>query len=52
MLDLGNPPLDWVSLARGMGVDGERVSDTAGLARAMQAGLAMHGPYLIEVVAA
>lgn len=49
MLDLGNPPLDWVSLARGMGVGGERVSDVAGLVRAMKAGLEMKGPYLVEV---
>ncbi len=50
MLDIGNPALDWVSLAKGMGVDGRRVTDIDGFIAAVQEGLAMKGPYLVEVV--
>ncbi len=50
MLSLDNPALDWVSLARGMGVDGIRVTTTDDFAKAMKAGIAHNGPYLIEVV--
>ncbi len=50
MLSLDNPAIDWVSLARGMGVDGTRVTTTDAFAKAMKAGLAEKGPYLIEVV--
>ena len=50
MLELDRPTLDWVSLARGMGVDAERVTDVPGLVRAYAAGLASGGPNLIEVV--
>ncbi|TWF47425.1 acetolactate synthase large subunit [Neorhizobium alkalisoli] len=49
MLDLSNPPLDWVSLARGMGADGRRVSDMDGFVEAFRDGLARNTPYLIEV---
>ncbi|MGH6861366.1 MAG: acetolactate synthase large subunit [Phyllobacterium sp.] len=49
MLDLGNPPLDWVSLACGMGVEGRRVSDMDAFVEAFRAGLALNSPYLIEV---
>ncbi|MEM7177789.1 MAG: acetolactate synthase large subunit [Pseudomonadota bacterium] len=50
MLTLNRPELNWVELARGMGVEGCRVDDTAALARAMADGLASDGPYLIEVM--
>ncbi|MCW5731060.1 MAG: acetolactate synthase large subunit [Alphaproteobacteria bacterium] len=50
MLSLGNPDLDWVSMARGMGVPGQRVDSMAGFIKAFRAGLAAHGPYLIEAV--
>jgi acetolactate synthase I/II/III large subunit len=50
MLSLDNPAIDWVSLARGLGVDGCRVTTTDDFARAMKAGIAEKGPYLIEVV--
>ena len=50
MLDLSRPDLDFVALARGMGVPGERVTSmdefNAGVAR----GLATPGPYLVEVM--
>ncbi|MCC7346987.1 MAG: acetolactate synthase large subunit [Variibacter sp.] len=50
MLDLGRPDLDFVRLARGMGVPGEKVEDMDGFNRAVARGLATPGPYLVEVV--
>jgi acetolactate synthase I/II/III large subunit len=50
MLSLENPTIDWVSLAEGMGVDARRVTSIDDLVKAMKAGLAHKGPYLIEVV--
>jgi acetolactate synthase-1/2/3 large subunit len=49
MLSLNRPDLDWVSLARGMGVEGMRVKDCEQFAKALRAGLSSSGPYLIEV---
>jgi acetolactate synthase-1/2/3 large subunit len=50
MFSLRQPDLDWVAMAKGMGVPGIAVEDCDALERAMQAGLAEPGPYLIEVV--
>ena len=50
MLSLENPTIDWVSLAKGMGVEGTRVATIDDLAKAMKAGLKHKGPFLIEVV--
>jgi acetolactate synthase I/II/III large subunit len=50
MLDLDDPALDWVSLAKGMGVDGARATTMEEFIRAMRAGLEGKGPYLVEVV--
>jgi acetolactate synthase-1/2/3 large subunit len=50
MLDLGRPDLDWVSLARGMGVPGARVTDMDEFNRRFAEGLATPGPYLVEAV--
>jgi len=47
--DLANPQLDWVSLARGMGVPGRRVASLEEFASALRAGIASGGPNLIEV---
>lgn len=49
MLSLDRPDLDWVAMARGMGVEGARVTDASELNRAFQAGLDSEGPYLIQV---
>ena len=49
MLSLTRPNLDWVSMAKGMGVDGVKVDTCEGLAKAFGAGLSVEGPYLIEV---
>ncbi len=50
MLSLDRPDLDWVSLARGHGVEGARVDDLDTLAKTFARALATPGPYLIEVV--
>ena len=50
MLSLGNPNLDWISLAKGMGVEGRRVETVDELVAAFRAGVAATGPFLIEVV--
>ncbi|NQV99683.1 MAG: acetolactate synthase large subunit [Rhodospirillales bacterium] len=50
MLELDRPPLDWVALAKGMGVDAGVATDAHELVRQMERGLACEGPYLIEVV--
>jgi len=50
MLSLDRPALDWVQMARGMGVEAERVEDAETLAAAFEAGLSSEGPYLIELV--
>ncbi len=50
MLDLDQPAIDWVSLARGMGVDGARVETTEALADKLAYATAQKGPFLIEVM--
>ena len=50
MLDIGRPDLDWVSLARGMGVEAGRATSNAEFIQQLRAGLASEGPYLIEAV--
>ena len=49
MLSLDRPALDWVQMARSMGVTAIRVTDCDGLENALADGLANHGPNLIEV---
>ncbi len=49
MFDIGHPDLDWVHLAKGMGVPGTRVTSLAGFAKALLEGFASGGPTLIEV---
>jgi acetolactate synthase-1/2/3 large subunit len=50
MLTIGRPDLDWVSLARGHGVEGGRATTLEELARELQRGFAHRGPYLVELV--
>ena len=50
MLEIGRPDLDWVAMSKGMGVDAERVLNVEDFCRAFERGLAVQGPYLIEVV--
>ena len=49
MLSINRPDLDWVSMARSMGVDAVRAKTCEQLTQAMDAGLDSRGPYLIEV---
>ena len=49
MLSIGRPDLDWVSLARGMGVEASRANTCEQLVKALNAGLRSKSPYLIEV---
>jgi acetolactate synthase I/II/III large subunit len=50
MLDIDRPDLDFVALARGMGVPGERVETMDEFNTALARGLATPGPYLVEAV--
>ena len=50
MLDLSRPDLDFVMLARGMGVPGERVDTMEDFNKAVARGLATPGPYLVEAM--
>ncbi len=50
MLDLTGPELDFVSLARGMGVDAARASTAEELTAALERALAEPGPSLVEAV--
>jgi acetolactate synthase-1/2/3 large subunit len=48
MMSLDDPPLDWVALAKGMGIEAVVTDDAADFSRALGQGLATSGPYLIE----
>jgi acetolactate synthase I/II/III large subunit len=50
MMDLSRPDLDFVTLARGMGVPGERVDSMDAFNKAVARGIATPGPYLVEVM--
>ena len=50
MLDLGRPDIDWVGLAKSLGVPGARVTDMDGFNRRFAEGIATPGPFLVEVV--
>ena len=49
MLSLGDPPLDWVNLAAGMGVEAARVTSAEAFAEVFGAAVRRKGPFLIEV---
>ncbi len=50
MLSLDRRTLDWVTLARGMGMQASRASDLASLGKQLQHALAAGGPCLVEVI--
>lgn len=50
LTDLGGPPVDWVLLARGMGVPATRVESTGALRAALGRCLAAPGPHLLELM--
>jgi len=49
LFEIGRPDLDWVSLAKGMGVPGTRVTSLDAFAKALRNGFRSEGPTLIEV---
>jgi acetolactate synthase I/II/III large subunit len=49
LFSIGDPDLDWVSLARGMGVPATRVDCLEQLTRSLQGGLNADGPSVIEI---
>jgi acetolactate synthase-1/2/3 large subunit len=50
MLDLSNPIIDWVSIARGMGMEATRARKVSEFEAAFARAMAMRGPHLIEVI--
>jgi acetolactate synthase-1/2/3 large subunit len=50
MLDLTNPTLGWVDMARGMGVEAAQATTLEGCADLMQASFASDAPFLIELL--
>jgi acetolactate synthase-1/2/3 large subunit len=49
MLDLRRPDLDWIGLARAMGVPSARVTTMEEFNRRLAEGIAASGPFLVEV---
>ena len=49
LTDIGNPRIDWMSLARSFGVEAFRATTADELTRHIDAGLALQGPVVIEV---
>ena len=50
LLDLSNPTIDWVSLARGMGMQAIKVDTVEAFDAAMAEAMSNKGPRLIEVI--
>jgi acetolactate synthase I/II/III large subunit len=50
LLDIGNPAIDWVSLARGMGVEAMRAETAREFDDCFAAAMRQRGPILIEAV--
>ena len=50
MLNLDRPYLDWVNIAKGMGVEAVKVDDCNKLTKALDIGIKKDGPFLIEVI--
>jgi acetolactate synthase I/II/III large subunit len=48
MFEIGRPDIDWVALAKGMGVPGSRPESMEEFAKALREGFAGDGPRLIE----
>jgi acetolactate synthase I/II/III large subunit len=49
LFDIGRPNLDWVHLAKGMGVPGSRVTSLDAFAKAIRESFESDGPALIEI---
>ena len=49
MLEIGHPDLDWVHLAKGMGVPGTHATSLDSFGKALREGFESEGPTVIEV---
>jgi len=49
LFEIGRPDMDWVSLAKGMGVPGRRVASLEEFVTALRQGFAAAGPSLIQI---
>ena len=49
MFEIGRPDLDWVQLAKGMGVPAERATSLQRFGKLLERGFEAEGPSLIEV---
>ena len=50
MMELDRPALDWVSIARGMGVEAGRAGTMEEFNHLLATGLSSQGPYLIDLL--
>ena len=50
MLTLDRPHLDWIALARGLGVEGTRAATLEAFASGLKAAFSRRGPYLVELL--
>ena len=50
MLDLGNPDMDFVKIAKGLGVEAAKATTLEDCARLMQHSYKQEGPFLIELM--
>jgi acetolactate synthase-1/2/3 large subunit len=50
MMNLDNPTIDWIQLAKGMGVDGGRATTAQDFSTLLKRGLETEEPFLIEAV--
>lgn len=48
LLDLGDPKIDWVSVAKGLGVQAVRCTTGEEFERAFEGAMAQRGPFFIE----
>ncbi len=49
MLDIGNPDLDWVRMANGMGVEAARADSCEQLADLLAHSFGRRGPFVIDL---
>ena len=50
MMSLGDPVIDWVKLASGLGVEAARADSVRTLDDLVRTGISRQGPFLIEAV--
>jgi acetolactate synthase-1/2/3 large subunit len=50
MLTLDRPYIDWVNVAKGMGVEALKVNNCENLLKALDVGIKKDGPFLIEII--